>query len=178
MQVRTDSATQLRPRTLKVGDSTIRNICSRDTTTCCRPQATTSDVNRELQNILMKHKTANTLLVQIHIHVGENYIHKEQSELLKKDFNELFETLKWLSSDIHQWTTPSKRNKQVFTVAWAEHMAAKNLQYKRSELHWQLQSFLDTGATVSTGWASPKQICLKSAKGQYLLLPQSSFCSL
>ncbi|XP_028971229.2 uncharacterized protein LOC114829678 [Esox lucius] len=81
------------PRTLIVGDSIIKNISSRDTTTCCLPQATTSDVNRELQNILMKHKTANRLV----IHVGKNDIHKEQSELLKKDFNELFETLKRLT---------------------------------------------------------------------------------
>ncbi|XDV16393.1 hypothetical protein PO909_016130 [Leuciscus waleckii] len=80
------------PRTLIVGDSIIRNISSRDTTTCCLPQATTSDINRELQNILMKHKTENRLI----IHVGKNDIHKEQSELLKKDFNELFETLKRL----------------------------------------------------------------------------------
>ena len=80
------------PRTLIVGDSIIRNISSRDITTCCLPQATTSDVNRELQNILMKHKTANRLI----IHVGKNDIHKEQSELLKKDFHELFETLKRL----------------------------------------------------------------------------------
>jgi len=78
--------------TLRVGESIIRNISSRVTTTCCLPQATTSDVNGELQNILMKHKTANRLI----IHVGKNDIHKEQSELLKKDFNELFETLKRL----------------------------------------------------------------------------------
>ncbi len=37
----------------------IRNISSRTTTTCCFPQATVSDVNKELRNILMKHKTAN-----------------------------------------------------------------------------------------------------------------------
>ena len=79
-------------KTLIVGDSTIRDISSKDTTTCCLPQATTSDVNREIQNILMKHKTANRLIV----HVGKNDIHKEQSEQLKKDFNELFETLKRL----------------------------------------------------------------------------------
>ncbi len=80
------------PRTLIVGDSIIRNISSRTTTTCCFPQATVSDVNRELRNILMKHKTAN----QIIIHVGKNDIRKEQSELLKKDFSELFETLQRL----------------------------------------------------------------------------------
>ena len=77
------------PRTLIVGDSIIRNISSRTTTTCCLPQATVSDVNKELQNILMKHKTANRII----IHVGKNDIRKEQSELLKKDFSELFETL-------------------------------------------------------------------------------------
>uniref|UniRef100_A0A9J8C9U4 Uncharacterized protein n=1 Tax=Cyprinus carpio carpio TaxID=630221 RepID=A0A9J8C9U4_CYPCA len=76
-----------KPRTLIVGDSIIRNISSRTTTTCCLPQAMVSDVNKELQNILMKHKTANRII----IHVRE-----EQSELLKKDFSELFETLQRL----------------------------------------------------------------------------------
>ncbi|KAL0171106.1 hypothetical protein M9458_031417, partial [Cirrhinus mrigala] len=77
------------PSTLIVGDSIIRNISSRTTTTCCFPQATVSDVNREPRNILMKHKTANRII----IHVGKNDIRKEQSELLKKDFSELIETL-------------------------------------------------------------------------------------
>jgi lysophospholipase L1-like esterase len=80
------------PRTLIVGDAIIRNISSRTTTTYCFPQATVSDVNKELRNILMKHKTANRVI----IHVGKNDIRKEQSELLKKDFSELFETLQSL----------------------------------------------------------------------------------
>ncbi len=80
------------PRTLIVGDSIIRNTSSRTTTTCCFPQATISDVNKELRNILMKHKTANRII----IHVGKNDIRKEQSEILKKNFTELFETLQRL----------------------------------------------------------------------------------
>ncbi len=80
------------PRTLIVGDSINRSISSRTTTTCCFPQATISDVNKELQNILLKHKTANRVI----IHVGKNDIQKEQSELLKKDFSEFFETLQRL----------------------------------------------------------------------------------
>ncbi len=56
------------PRTLIVGDSIIRNISF--------PQATISDVNKELRNILMKHKTANRII----IHVGKNAMRKEQSE--------------------------------------------------------------------------------------------------
>ncbi len=70
----------------------IRNISSRTTTNCCFTQATVSDVNKELQNIVMKHKTANRVI----IHVGKNDIRKGQSELLKQDFSELFETLQRL----------------------------------------------------------------------------------
>ncbi len=80
------------PRTLIVGDSIIRNISSRTTTNCCFTQATVSDVNKELQNIVMKHKTANRVI----IHVGKNDIRKGQSEMLKQDFSELFETLQRL----------------------------------------------------------------------------------
>ncbi len=80
------------PRTLIMGDSIIRNVSTRTTTTCCFPQATVSDVNKEHRNILMKHKTAN----QIIIHVGKNDIRKGQSEMLKQDFSELFETLQRL----------------------------------------------------------------------------------
>ncbi len=80
------------PRTLIMGDSIIRNFSSRTTMTCCFPQATVSDVNKELRNILMKHKTANLVI----IHLEKNDIRKEQSELLKKDFTELFETLQRL----------------------------------------------------------------------------------
>ncbi len=80
------------PRTLIVGDSIIRNVSTRTTTTCCFPQATVSDVNKELRSIVMKHKTANRVI----IHVGKNDIRKGQSEMLKQDFSELFETLQRL----------------------------------------------------------------------------------
>ncbi len=81
------------PRTLIVGDSIIRNVSTRTTTTCCFPQATVSDVNKELRSIvMMKHKTANRVI----IHVGKNDIRKGQSEMLKQDFSELFETLQRL----------------------------------------------------------------------------------
>ncbi len=79
-------------RTLIVGDSIIRDVSTRTTTTCCFPQATVSDVNKELRSIVMKHKTAN----QVIIHVGKNDIRKGQSEMLKQDFSELFETLQGL----------------------------------------------------------------------------------
>ncbi len=80
------------PRTLIVGDSIIRNVRTRTATTCCFPRATVSDVNKELRSIVMNHKTANRVI----IHVGKNDIRKGQSELLKQDFSELFETLQRL----------------------------------------------------------------------------------
>ncbi len=80
------------PRTLIVGDSIIRNVRTRTATTCCFHQATVSDVNKELRSIVMKHKTANRVI----IHVGKNDIRIGQSELLKQDFSELFETLQRL----------------------------------------------------------------------------------
>ncbi len=80
------------PRTLIVGDSIIRNVRTRTPTTCRFPQATVSDVNKELRSIVMKHKTANRVI----IHVGKNDIRKGQSEMLKQDFSELFETLQRL----------------------------------------------------------------------------------
>ncbi|KAL0147246.1 hypothetical protein M9458_057449 [Cirrhinus mrigala] len=75
------------PNVIKHGS--VRNISSRTTTTCCFPRATISDVNKELRNILIKHKAANRII----IHVGKNDIRKKQSELLKKDFSELIKTL-------------------------------------------------------------------------------------
>ncbi len=86
------------PRTLIVGDS-IRSISSRTTTTCCFPQATVSDVNKELQNILLKHKTAN----QIIIHVGKNDIQKERQNSLRRiSVNSLkhFKDLKFSCSSV------------------------------------------------------------------------------
>ncbi|XP_073800266.1 uncharacterized protein [Danio rerio] len=79
-------------RTLIVGDSIIKNFRSRDTMTYCFPHATVSDINKELENILRKHETAKRII----IHVGKNDIRKEQSELLKRDFCKLLETVERL----------------------------------------------------------------------------------
>ncbi len=95
------------PRTLIVGVSIIRNISRRTTTTCCFPQATVSDVNKELRNILMKHKTANRII----IHVGKNDIRKEQSEL-KISPNSLkhFKDMKFSRSSVDHF----QQGKQTF----------------------------------------------------------------
>ncbi len=89
---RHSAQTAAEPRTLRVGDSIIRDVSTRTTTTCCFPHATVSDVNKELRSVVMKHKTANRVI----IHVGKNDIRKGQSEMLKQDFSELFETLQGL----------------------------------------------------------------------------------
>jgi len=119
-------------RTLIVGDSTIRNIISRDTTTCFLPQATTSDVNKKLQNILMKHKTANRLI----IHVGKNGIHKEQSELLKTDFNEHFETLNRLKVQTFiSGPLPARGTNRFSQLLGLNTWLQKTCNIKRCELH-------------------------------------------
>uniref|UniRef100_A0A9J7XX31 SGNH hydrolase-type esterase domain-containing protein n=1 Tax=Cyprinus carpio carpio TaxID=630221 RepID=A0A9J7XX31_CYPCA len=116
------------PRTLIVGDSIIRNISSRTTTTCCLPQATVSDVNKELQNILMKHKTANRII----IHVGKNDIRKEQSELLKKDFSELFETLRRLKvQSFISGPLPARGTNMFSRLLGLNTWLQKILQYKK-----------------------------------------------
>ncbi len=55
------------PRTLIVGDSIIRNISSRTTTNCCFTQATVSDVNKELRNIVMKHNVLSCFLIRFQL---------------------------------------------------------------------------------------------------------------
>ncbi len=52
------------PRTLIVGDSIIRNVSTRTATTCCFPQATVSDVNKELQDFSELFETLERLEVQ------------------------------------------------------------------------------------------------------------------
>ncbi len=160
------------PRTLIVGDSIIRNISSRTTMPCWFPQATISDVNKELRNILMKHKTANRII----IHVGKNDIRKEQSELLKKDFTELFETFQRLEVQSFISGPLPARGTNMFSRlvglnTWLQRSCGiKGVNFINNfKIFWgHRQLFKLDGLTL-------KQTLCKSVKGQYLLLPPSSF---
>ncbi|CAI5657013.1 unnamed protein product [Oreochromis niloticus] len=75
--------------TLVLGDSIVRNVRMRGVLTLSFPGATVVDIVDRIPNILASHPQANRLI----IHIGTNDIPKQQSELLKLDFLQLFSLL-------------------------------------------------------------------------------------
>uniref|UniRef100_A0A3B4GIV5 SGNH hydrolase-type esterase domain-containing protein n=1 Tax=Pundamilia nyererei TaxID=303518 RepID=A0A3B4GIV5_9CICH len=75
--------------TLVLGDSVIRNVRMRGALTLSFPGATVVDIVDRIPNILASHPQANWLI----IHIGTNDIPKQQSELMKLDFLQLFSLL-------------------------------------------------------------------------------------
>lgn len=61
---------------------------------CCLPNVTASELNEELSNILSHHGAFD----QIILHVGTNDILRGESEILKRNFNELFNKIEKLST--------------------------------------------------------------------------------
>ncbi|CAI5670364.1 unnamed protein product [Oreochromis niloticus] len=74
---------------LVLGDSIVRNVRMRGALTLSFPGATVVDIVDRIPNILASHPQANRLI----IHIGTNDIPKQQSELLKLDFLQLFSLL-------------------------------------------------------------------------------------
>ncbi|KAL0147979.1 hypothetical protein M9458_056706 [Cirrhinus mrigala] len=145
------------PRTLIVGDSIIRNISSRTTTTCCFPQTTASDVNRELRNILMKHKTANRIIV----HVGKNDIRKEQSELLKKDFSELIKTFRRLEVQTFiSGPLPARGTNMFSLLLWLNTWLQRTCSLKAVNFIDNFNLFWGH-RQLFKGWPPPKQAWCK-----------------
>ncbi|CAI5670161.1 unnamed protein product [Oreochromis niloticus] len=70
-------------------DSIVRNVQMRGALTLSFPGATVVDIVDRIPNILASHPQANRLI----IHIGTNDIPKQQSELLKLDFLQLFSLL-------------------------------------------------------------------------------------
>ncbi|CAI5670854.1 unnamed protein product [Oreochromis niloticus] len=75
--------------TLVLGDSIVRNVRMRGALTLSFPGATVVDIVDRIPNILGSHPQANQLI----IHIGTNDIPKQQSELLRLDFLQLFSLL-------------------------------------------------------------------------------------
>ncbi len=159
-------------RTLIVGDSIIRNVRTRTATTCCFPQATVSDVNKELRSIVMNHKTANRVI----IHVGKNDIRKGQSELLKQDFSELFETLQRLEVQSFISGPLPARGTNMFSRLLGLNTWLQKPAVQKDSTSSTTSIF--SGATDNyLNWmaSNKKQTWCKSAKRQFLFLPPSSF---
>uniref|UniRef100_A0A668UEC1 SGNH hydrolase-type esterase domain-containing protein n=1 Tax=Oreochromis aureus TaxID=47969 RepID=A0A668UEC1_OREAU len=75
--------------TLVLRDSIVRNVRMMGALTLSFPGATVIDIVDRIPNILASHPQANRLI----IHIGTNDIPKQQSELLKLDFLQLFSLL-------------------------------------------------------------------------------------
>lgn len=74
---------------LLLGDGAIGQINIRRVITCSFPSATVTDVIDILPSVISKHQGVKQLI----LHVGAVDIRKGETEVLKKDFNELFERL-------------------------------------------------------------------------------------
>ncbi|KAM3584901.1 uncharacterized protein V6R79_011445 [Siganus canaliculatus] len=77
------------PKTLLIGDSIVRNVRMRGAVTMSFPGATVAEVMRKISDILSSHPQ----LKRIIIHAGTNDIARQQSELLKQDFRDLFNSI-------------------------------------------------------------------------------------
>lgn len=76
--------------TLVFGDDSIDGMKSNQKLIVrCEPNITVSELNEKLPTLLAEYRTVKRIIV----HVGKNDTRKEESEVLKKDFNDLFTTL-------------------------------------------------------------------------------------
>ena len=78
------------PTTLIVGDSIIRDIRFFNATTHCFPGATVPDILDRLPGLLRSLPSSTKRVI---VHVGTNDTARQQSELTKQDFNDLFKLL-------------------------------------------------------------------------------------
>uniref|UniRef100_A0A3B5BA70 SGNH hydrolase-type esterase domain-containing protein n=1 Tax=Stegastes partitus TaxID=144197 RepID=A0A3B5BA70_9TELE len=74
---------------LIVGDSIIRDVRSSKAVIHCFPGAKVDDILTELPSLMAQFPSARKVV----LHVGTNYIPRQQSELLKEDFKHLFNYL-------------------------------------------------------------------------------------
>ncbi|CAJ1079898.1 unnamed protein product [Xyrichtys novacula] len=87
----TEPAAPLRQHatTLLIGYSIIRNVRLRGAFTLSFPDATVADITEKIPSALNSHPQVNRVV----IHVGTNDTPRQQSELLKRDFTQLFNKL-------------------------------------------------------------------------------------
>ena len=83
--------------TLLIGDSILRRVRSKRAHTLFFPGATVLDIADKIPDILQSYPDVNRIV----LHVGTNDTLKQQSELLKKDFNHLFSVLKLFRGTVH-----------------------------------------------------------------------------
>ncbi|KAI4874762.1 hypothetical protein NFI96_005251 [Prochilodus magdalenae] len=79
--------------TLVFGDDTVYGVNNRKFLVQCEPDITVSELNGKLPTLLAEHTTVKRIIV----HVGKNDTRKKESEILKRDFDDLFNTLRKLN---------------------------------------------------------------------------------
>ncbi|KAK0139521.1 hypothetical protein N1851_023601 [Merluccius polli] len=77
------------PTTLVIGDSIVRHVRMRGAFTMAFPGATVADITGKIPDILSSHPQARRII----IHAGANDIARQQSELLKQGFINLFNSV-------------------------------------------------------------------------------------
>ena len=87
------------PETLILGDCAIkdvRSMCSKNTKVLCFPNDCVSDMTERVLHIV----AANPNVKHIILHIGANDVVKQQSEVLKRDFGDLFNTVSSLNAEV------------------------------------------------------------------------------
>ncbi|XP_076839228.1 uncharacterized protein LOC143484417 [Brachyhypopomus gauderio] len=84
------------PKTLLIGDSVIRDVWSNSIKVFCFPRVTVCEVIPMIPHILHDHPATERLIV----HVGSSDVYKQQSEILKQDFNHLFDILEFSQCEV------------------------------------------------------------------------------
>ena len=72
-----------------IGDSILRNVRLNGAFTLSFPGATVTDITEKIPSVLDSHPQVNRIVV----HVGTNDTSRQQSEILKRDFTQLFNKL-------------------------------------------------------------------------------------
>ena len=84
-------------QTLIVGDYTLKNVrSSTNTKVLIYPNDTVSDLTRRIGNIVEEHPNVQNIV----LHIGTNDVVKRESEVLKKDFIDLLNTVSYLKAEV------------------------------------------------------------------------------
>uniref|UniRef100_A0AAQ5WZ13 SGNH hydrolase-type esterase domain-containing protein n=1 Tax=Amphiprion ocellaris TaxID=80972 RepID=A0AAQ5WZ13_AMPOC len=137
----------LSPTTLIIGDSIVRNIRFFNAITRCFPGATVAVILDKLPELL---KSIPSSVCRVIIHVGTNDTTRRQSELMKKDFMDLFRLVEscgksvFISGPIPTMSHSAERFSRLLSLStWLQHTCtAHNLNFiDNFNLFWNRPGF-------------------------------------
>ncbi|KAK0148024.1 hypothetical protein N1851_012273 [Merluccius polli] len=118
------------PQTLIVGDGAVnktKHFFSKNTKVLCFTNDMVSDISQKILEITAEHPTVKSLV----IHTGALDVVKQQSEVLKQDFNDLLNKVRY------QWTSTnsSARRREIQQAVDAKQMAQRYGQLTNLRFH-------------------------------------------